>query len=421
MLKTHPVFIVTIMLLAVLSGCAVKKTPISSENVVVKKQLNSHSSVVQKQLNASEIEQLYADKTAYFPEEIEYTKADGVTFYKKKDNEIVLGKWFTKNDKICYLYTYSEKTFCKKIFKKGESVIHGKRVITLKTGDTENLQEAHHLKEESIFKAAQNTNTISAYDDFIKKYPNSIHVEAAKLLIAEATFNQAKTTHTIAAYDNFIKKYPNSKHVETAKLLITEATFNQAKTTHTIAAYDDFIKKYPNSKHVAQVHLWIESIIFEQAKYTDTVAAYDAFLQKYPKSEYATEARRNRQIDANAIHLNKQCATDSRLYITKIVNRDDTTIIHLIRGNSKNFRVHVYPPGHDMAFYIKDAYSDKKYFLLDTKGIAIAPTRNYLKKGEDLRFQLIFENIPLKRFHLIEGKTDSDDILWHFTNIQLKR
>ncbi|MEN8220240.1 MAG: hypothetical protein ABFS56_28590 [Pseudomonadota bacterium] len=97
-------------------------------------------------LTPSEIEQLHAGKTAYFQNgEIEYHREDGVTFYKnKKKREIVSGKWFTKENHICYRY-YSDydKVSCHKTFKKGNSVIHNGKVITLKMGDTENLQKAY--------------------------------------------------------------------------------------------------------------------------------------------------------------------------------------------------------------------------------------------------------------------------------------
>jgi len=95
-------------------------------------------------LTSSEIKRLYAGKTAYYPNgEIEYHREDGVTFYKNK-NEIVSGKWFTKLNQICYRYYNDyDKIYYHKTFKKGESVTYNGKVITLKMGDTEKLQQAY--------------------------------------------------------------------------------------------------------------------------------------------------------------------------------------------------------------------------------------------------------------------------------------
>ncbi|KHD09167.1 hypothetical protein PN36_03005 [Candidatus Thiomargarita nelsonii] len=93
------------------------------------------------ELTSSEIEQLYAGKTMYLNGETEYHREDGVTFYNNK-KRIILGKWFTEKNHICY--RYSDKTVCQKTFKKGDIVTYDGTVITLKRGDTENLQKAYH-------------------------------------------------------------------------------------------------------------------------------------------------------------------------------------------------------------------------------------------------------------------------------------
>jgi hypothetical protein len=96
-------------------------------------------------LTSSEIEQLYAGKTAYFQNgETEYHREDGVTFYKNSEMEILSGKWFAKENQICYrYYSDSNKPVCHKTVKTGDIVTYDGKVITLKMGDTENLQQAY--------------------------------------------------------------------------------------------------------------------------------------------------------------------------------------------------------------------------------------------------------------------------------------
>ena len=96
--------------------------------------------------SAEDIKQIFSEKTIYQNKETEYTKADGVTFYHHKKKGIVTGTWFAKNEYICYHYTYSDDTFCLKVFKKGKDIFLNGDLITLISGDTENLQETFRLK-----------------------------------------------------------------------------------------------------------------------------------------------------------------------------------------------------------------------------------------------------------------------------------
>ncbi len=74
-----------------------------------------------------------------------------------------------------------------------------------------------------------------------------------------------------------------------------------------------------------------------------------------------------------------------------------------------------------MAFYIIDVHKAKKYRLLDVEGIAIRPNVNTVKRGKRYGFQIIFEKISMKRFHLIEGSAKfANETAWYFTNLLLE-
>ena len=128
---------------------------------------------------------------------------------------------------------------------------------------------------------------------------------------------------------------------------------------------------------------------------------------------------------AETYEINKQCRTQPQLMMKTVTITEDETIISFSfkaeKDYSKTGWINVQPPGHDRSFYITDVRKAKKYYLLDAEGIAISPNGNKLKIGDQLDFTLIFEKIPMKRFHLIEGKIDDKDMTsWHFTNVKLK-
>lgn len=126
-------------------------------------------------------------------------------------------------------------------------------------------------------------------------------------------------------------------------------------------------------------------------------------------------------VAAAEYQLSHVCRTEARLKITKVTITADETLIDLEWNETQNnYPIGIYPPGHDMAFYIADAQTGKKYNLLDSSGIAIRPNVNRLNSGNKINFQLVFEKIAMKRFHLIEGKLPTETMVtWHFTNIKL--
>ncbi|HCJ7274017.1 TPA: hypothetical protein NVH30_003680 [Vibrio cholerae] len=119
--------------------------------------------------------------------------------------------------------------------------------------------------------------------------------------------------------------------------------------------------------------------------------------------------------------MNKQCVTDGDLYITKIVNEDDETIVYMEYRASKSQGLGLYPAGHQKAFYITDVRKAQKYHLLESSGLPIRPGNKKIKRGDIVPFKLVFERIPMKRFHMTEGVAEFETSNpWHFTNIKLK-
>ena len=128
--------------------------------------------------------------------------------------------------------------------------------------------------------------------------------------------------------------------------------------------------------------------------------------------------------------MEKPSDTSPETVITKVIVSDDETIIYMRHTNKHpyySFPVGLLPPGHESAFFIRDAKSRKKFELLESHGIGIWPAPTHVSPGESLQFVVVFEAIDkdMKRFHLIEGNdyqaNDGQETeSWHFLNVELK-
>ncbi len=144
------------------------------------------------------------------------------------------------------------------------------------------------------FEETKSTNSISAYEDFIKKYPRSKYVTDLRsslfILYEESEWDKAIKLNTENSFSNFISLYPESRHVKFAELKIKEIevenAWNKTKSLNTIYGYDNFISHYSNSKYVIDAKNNIQKLL-DNSEWASTInigtiEAYKNYLNKFP-------------------------------------------------------------------------------------------------------------------------------------------
>lgn len=104
------------------------------------------------------------------------------------------------------------------------------------------------------WRETKRTNVGVSYEEFIKKYPNSIYESEARRSIEELRWQDVRSLDTIDAYQNYLQNYPKSKFTFQAKLRLTAlqddlSKWEMAQKKNTIKSYADFLKEYPNSSY----------------------------------------------------------------------------------------------------------------------------------------------------------------------------
>jgi formylglycine-generating enzyme required for sulfatase activity len=82
----------------------------------------------------------------------------------------------------------------------------------------------------------------------------------------EQFYNKAKTINTKESYENYLKEYPNGLHIKEAKNKITEfiaiakdnEAYNKAKTINIKQSYENYLKEYPNGLNALEAKNKIE-------------------------------------------------------------------------------------------------------------------------------------------------------------------
>ncbi len=100
----------------------------------------------------------------------------------------------------------------------------------------------------NFFKAGSPQKTITAFQDFLKKFPDSVHVPNVHFQMGRAYFSLKDFKNALASYDLLPSKYPYSGKVQEAMLGVADCQLelkNRVAARHTLK---QIIAKYPGSE-----------------------------------------------------------------------------------------------------------------------------------------------------------------------------
>ena len=133
------------------------------------------------------------------------------------------------------------------------------------------------------FKKAETTNTEQAYQQFIIEHPGSPQVPEAKRHIRELAFAAAGNTNTIEAWDGFLKRFgdaADSDEVKQANWKLEKEEFDVAIQSASVSTLEGVITKFPQSARLAAARVALENAKFAVAEKANTEAEYQNFIEK---------------------------------------------------------------------------------------------------------------------------------------------
>lgn len=156
--------------------------------------------------------------------------------------------------------------------------------------------------EEAIMR-----NTISAYEDYQRNFPNSkykLDVQTRLVVLyEEEAWRVATRDHTIESYQNYLVNYSYGKHARDARDFIENLKYQQrlmeawelTKEQNSIEAYQKFIDSYPSSFQIYEAK-WnmsslMESDAWRKASDSNSILSYSNYLEDYPNGAHEMEAR----------------------------------------------------------------------------------------------------------------------------------
>lgn len=116
---------------------------------------------------------------------------------------------------------------------------------------------------------------------------------------AQSDWQQSNASNTVSAYQEFLQKHPNTPQSVEARARITalqdEQAWTRARQVNTVQSYQSYLQEHPSGIHVAEAKDNIaaneRTTAWLAASSTDTPESLESFLQRYPQGPEADKAK----------------------------------------------------------------------------------------------------------------------------------
>ena len=147
----------------------------------------------------------------------------------------------------------------------------------------------HFESKEDAAAAAANTD-LSAADTPVDPFDPALENRAFE--VAYGLFRDGKFADAVAAFQEFINKYPDSVHVPNANYWMGSAQFALNDYKSALDTYQGLIKAFPGTPQAADVLFRIAECQRELKQDADAQKTLKQLVAKYPDSEAAAKAKK---------------------------------------------------------------------------------------------------------------------------------
>lgn len=186
---------------------------------------------------------------------------------------------------------------------------------------TEVQQAQRSPQEESRWRAALSADTPFGYQQFLERYPDSIHVDQARVHLERLdrqAWSRAQADGSRAAIESYLETFPEGRHVADAELALNEiqraeeaaqrrqqeearrddAAWETARRTRTLEAVEGYLSEWPAGLHAEEARALRDRIrraaadrrAFEAAAKLHDKDAYQAYIDAFPSGAHVAQA-----------------------------------------------------------------------------------------------------------------------------------
>lgn len=154
--------------------------------------------------------------------------------------------------------------------------------------ESESFKKAFNL----LAHERDSSQVIDLFQEFIKQYPQSIHVPEVKYYIAFCRFKMHQFRDAVLLFDSFAYAYPNHKFTPDALFYLADSQYNLGNFEEAVKGFDDLLVQYPKCRK-ADESLYTKALaLLDMHKSDRAINAFEQLVKDYPESRFAADAKR---------------------------------------------------------------------------------------------------------------------------------
>lgn len=148
--------------------------------------------------------------------------------------------------------------------------------------------------EETLLMEAYESRDIQKLNEFIERFsPESKYVKEAIRVRNQIAYEKAKQENTLEAYREFEKLYPNSLQINEVRMWIAEQTLDHLIDGGSREEIKELMKKTSNPEILSKAEQELERLCYEESREKNTIESYKTYLQRYPNGQYSKIAKQS--------------------------------------------------------------------------------------------------------------------------------
>lgn len=160
-------------------------------------------------------------------------------------------------------------------------------------------------EDNASWAVAQRNNTVSAYSEYLEKFPEGLHANEARQAVDaldDDVWFDIQSNLNEEQLNKYKALFPAGKHIAECNELLVDLPWLETKRRNTIFDYNEYQLKYPG-QHEAEIKTAINALSddkdWDNACIVGDSQAYRRYLEQHPYGNHAQEARNRVQANAS--------------------------------------------------------------------------------------------------------------------------
>lgn len=189
-------------------------------------------------------------------------------------------------------------------------------------------------EDNASWAVAQRNNTVSAYSEYLEKFPEGLHANEARQAVDaldDDVWFDIQSNLNEEQLNKYKALFPAGKHIAECNELLVDLPWLETKRRNTIFDYNEYQLKYPG-QHEAEIKTAINALSddkdWDNACIVGDSQAYRRYLEQHPYGNHAQEASNRIQANASRDKFLKELRDDRNAYSPCTINdkNDDNKI-----------------------------------------------------------------------------------------------